>query len=53
VIGYQAKSANRDTVMIKGEVVMKDRKLTQIDKSTILEELVTSASRPNSIEHRR
>ena len=52
VIGYQTKSGDVDTVMIKGEVVMKDRRVTQIDKSTMLEKLVTIASRPKSPQHR-
>ena len=45
---YRAKSTDVATVIIKGKVVMKDRKLMEIDKERVLRELAASASCPKS-----
>jgi len=44
----RGKSTDVATVIIKGKVVMKDRKLTEIDKGKVLREVAASASRPKS-----
>ena len=43
---YRGRSRDVDTVMIDGDVVLRDGKLTHIDKESILKELNSSLDRP-------
>ena len=43
---YRGRSQDVDTVMIDGDVVMRDGKLTHIDKDSILKELNSALDRP-------
>ena len=45
---YRGRSQDDDTVMIDGDVVMRDRKLTHIDKKSLLKELNSALDRPLS-----
>ena len=44
----RGKSVDVATVIIKGKVVMKDRKLIEIDTGKVLRKVAASASRPKS-----
>ena len=45
---YRGRSQDVDTVMIDGDVVMRDRKLTHVDKESLLKELNSALDRPLS-----
>jgi cytosine/adenosine deaminase-related metal-dependent hydrolase len=47
---YRGKALEVDTVIINGEVVMRDRKFTKIEKDTVFTKVIESASRPKSPE---
>ena len=42
----RGRSADVDTVMVDGEVIMRDRRLTRIDKEAVFKELKTWLTRP-------
>ncbi len=43
---YRGRSQDVDTVMIDGDVVMRDGKLTHVDKESVLKEINSALDRP-------
>ena len=43
---YRGRSQDVDTVMIDGDVVMRDGKLTHVDKDAVLKEINSALDRP-------
>ena len=50
VVVHRGRSIDVDTVMVDGDIVMRDRKLTRIDKEELFKELKKSLDRPLSPE---
>jgi cytosine/adenosine deaminase-related metal-dependent hydrolase len=52
---HRARAAAIDTVIVAGEVVLRDGRITRVDKAAVLEELAASLRRPRTPEeeHRR
>ena len=52
---HRARAAAIDTVIVAGEVVLRDGRFTRVDKAAVLEELAASLRRPltSDEEHRR